>query len=222
MIFYEASINGLKLILHKSGETAYEAYIDDCIREWKTKKSTQKLQNGFRSGGLFENFSFRQDDFTSDEEGYWYTQLFGGMVAMAVQLARFMDNGKTVSIEFIKKNFGVPSDVISGTKCTKCGAKEISSADIDKYITPRVVASAIVDGLEKDRLETNINELLSLQYEPLLQARQEASGRAANSNVAVSGSRTPATVCRHCGSKDIVKCRFLRHTQKPCFVALSR
>ncbi len=222
MNYYEASLQGLKRILHVSGEEGYEHYIDECISEWQKGGKTQKLQAGFKKGGAFEKFSFENTRFTSHEQQFWYTKLFGGMVAMALQLARFQDEGRTVPIEFIRKNFGIPSDVISGTKCSKCGAKEITMGDIDKYITPKVVAAAIVDGLEQSCLIQNVDAVLELRSKELLQGREDAKLRAANTQVSVSSDRTPAAVCKHCGSSDLVRCRFLRHTKEPRFVALSR
>ena len=222
MNFYESSLKGLKQILHMTGETAYENYIDTCLAEWETTRTTKKLDAAFRKGGFFENFSFPLSDFVTEEEHFWGTQLFGGMVAMILQLARFHNANRTVTVEFMRKNFGVPSDVISGTRCQNCGAKEINQADIDRYITPRVISQAIVDGLANDTLTENINDMLALRYKPLTAARAEAIARALHSNVAVSDARTPMTICKRCGSKDMAKCRFLRHTKEPSFVALSR
>lgn len=222
MNFYASSLNGLKQILHASGETRYENYIDECIQEWETTQSTDKLEKAFQKGGFFEDFSFPLTDFATEEEHFWYTQLFGGMEAMTVQLARFHRANRPITIEFMRKNFGIPSDVISGQKCVSCGAKEINQADIDRYITPKVISAAIVDGLANDNLPEKVEELLTLRSEGLKAARAEAIARALNSNVSVSDSRTPMTVCKRCGSKDIAKCRFLRHTKEPSFVALSR
>ena len=221
MNYYAASLNGLKQILHASGEIPYEKYIDDCIREWEERHSAEKLEAAFKKGGIFENFVFQRSDFNTDEEQFWYTQIFGGMVAMSIRLAQFERANRPVSIGFMRKNCGIPSDVISGNKCQNCGAKEINQSDIDRYITPTVIAKTIVDGLDKDNLPEKINEILTLRSKTLTAARAEAMARALNSNVSVSDERTPMTICKRCGSKDIAKCRFLRHTKEPSFVALS-
>ena len=222
MNFYAASLNGLKHILHASGETRYENYIDECIKEWETNESTRKLEDGFRKNGIFEDFVFPQTDFATQEEHFWFTQLFGGMVAMTVQLARFHNSGRTITIESMRKNFGAPSDVISGTKCQNCGAKEINMTDIDKYVTPAVISKTIVDGLENGCLTEKLDEIMTLKSKLLSSARAEAIARALNSNVSVSDDRTPMQICKRCGSHDMAKCRFLRHTRQPSFVFLSR
>ena len=68
MNYYAASLNGLKQILHASGEIPYEKYIDDCIREWEERHSAEKLEAAFKKGGIFENFVFQRSDFNTDED----------------------------------------------------------------------------------------------------------------------------------------------------------
>ncbi len=222
MNFYASSLEGLKQVLHFSGETRYENYIDECIHDWANSQSTAKLLAAFGKGGIFAEFTFPLSDFATEEEQFWCTQLFGGLVAMTVQLARFHQNNRPISIDYMRRNFGIPSDVISGYKCTSCGTKEINQAQIDRYITPKVVSGTIIDGLEKEDLSERIEALLSLRSEGLKAARAEAIARALNSNVSVADDRKPLTICKHCGSRAIDKCRFLRHTKQPSFVALSR
>ncbi len=222
MNYYESSLIGMKRVLSKSGETVFEGYMDEFISEWNTSGSSDKFVKAFSKGGSFENFSFASTKFDSEEKRFWYTQLFGGLVAMAMQLVRFAQANRTMTVDFMRKNFGHPAEVISGIKCGKCGAKEINAADIDKYITPPVVSKAIIDGLESSCIEQKVDELLDLTSAHLKLERDEAVQRAVNSRVSVSQDRTHPAVCSKCGAADIVKCRFLKSVKTTTFVALSR
>lgn len=222
MNYYETSLAAMKKILDDCGEGRYSAFVGDCINDWQDSKNTDRFMKGFSKGGLFESFSFRKSDFDSSEKEFWTTQVFGALVAMAMQLVRFERSGREIDIAFIRKNFGHPAEVISGSKCSDCGKKEINMADIDKYITPPVVSKAVVDGLEFDNLNEKIDELLSLNSDHLVSEREKAVTRAINTNVSVSNTREPLTVCKYCGGKNIVKCRFLKSLKANTFVALSR
>lgn len=222
MNYYEMSLVAMKKILDDCGEGRYSAFVGDCITDWKKKKNTDRLTKGFSKGGLFESFSFRKSDFDSPEKEFWTNQCFGAMVAMTMQLARFEHSGRDITIDFIRKNFGHPAEVISGSKCTDCGRKELNMEDIDKYITSPVVAKAVVDGLENGDLNENLDKVISLEYDYLLSERENAIARAMNTNVSVSNTRDALTVCKNCGGKNIVKCRFLKSLKTNTFVALSR
>ncbi len=222
MNYYEMSLEAMKKILDDAGEGRYSAFIGDCITDWKKKKNTDRLMKGFLKGGLFEGFSFRKSDFDSAEKEFWTVQCFSAMAAMTMQLARFEHSGQDITIEFMRRNFGHPAEVISGSKCSDCGKKELNMEDIDKYITTPVVAKAVVDGLESGRLIENLDEVISEKYDYLKSEREKALARAMNTNIPVSNERGALSVCKNCGGKNIVKCRFLKSLKTNTFVALSR
>lgn len=222
MNYYETSLAAMKKLLDDCGEGRYSAFVSDCISDWKKSKNTDRFLKGFSKGGLFDSFSFRKSDFDSEEKEFWTVQVFGAMVAMATQLARFEHSGREITIDYIRRNFGHPAEVISGSKCAVCGKKEINMADIDKYITPPVVSKAVVDGLEFGNLSEKLDELISLRSEHLASEREKAIARAMNTNIPVSDTREALTVCKNCGGRDIVKCRFLKSLKANTFVALSR
>lgn len=222
MNYYASSLAGMKRVLAQSGDTASEGYVDEFINEWKNTGRTDKFEKAFSKGGVFEDFSFASAKMDSEEKRFWCTQLFGGLVAMALQLVRFSKSGRTMTIEFMRKNFGHPAEVISGVKCTSCGAKEINAADIDKYITPPVVSKAIIDGIESSCMEQKVDEILDGTSAHLRLEREEAARRAANSKVSVSDNRLHSAVCSKCGKASLEKCRFLKSIKTTSFVSLSR
>ncbi len=221
MNHYEATIKAIKQVLSYCGKKDYESYIDDCINDWERVRSTELFVKGFTKNGKFQKFVITESDVEDDEKRFWTTQLFGALVSMAMQLTRFISAGNEMPISYMRKNFGHPPEVISGLRCKNCGAKEINTADIDKYITPSVISKAIIDGLENDCLEKNAAEILGLSSDYLKADRDEARMRAFNTGVAVSDARTPTVMCHKCGCRELDRCRFLKSLKKPVFVALS-
>ncbi len=221
MNYYESSINAIKQVLSSCKETEYAEYIDECIREWDRTRDTDLFVKGFSKNGKFEKFLISNGEFADDEHLFWATQVFGGLVAMAMQLARFIKAGREMPISYMRKNFGHPAEVVSGLRCKNCGAKEINIADIDKYITPSVISRAIIDGFEQDCLEKNVSEILDISSDYIKSERDNAKERALNTGVSVSDNRVPSTICRKCGCKELNKCRFLKSLKKQMFVALS-
>ena len=222
MKFYETSIKAMEKVLRDTKEDFYADYIKECIQKWESSNDTSCFTKGFSKKGRFENFTFQTTEFSSEENRYWTQQYFGGLVAMAMQLAKFITEGKTIDIGFIKKNFGHQAEVISGSVCTDCGTKQFSMSDIDRYITIPVISGGIIEGLEKEDLTDITEQIMNCTYDRLVKEREQAKERAANSNVSVSSSREPMTICTKCGGKSISKCRFLKSLKKNTFVALSR
>lgn len=222
MHYFESTLTAMKKLLDMGKEYRYAVFLGDCIADYQNNKSTDRFRKGFSQGGLFESFAFRPSDFDTEEQLFWATQLFGGMVAMAAQLARFESSGRVITIDFMRKHFGHPAEVVSGSKCGGCGYKEITAADIDRYITPPVVAAVIVDGLEEGSLLQKTEELINGMPALREKERAEAKERAANTGIAVSDGRAVMKRCPSCGGTDIVKCRFLKSLKTRGFVALSR
>lgn len=222
MNFFETSAKGMEKVLRECKEDYYADYIAESLEKWTENKDTSYFIQGFSKKGRFENFSFQNTVFATPEREYWTHQYFGGLVAMALQLAKFEREGKTISIDFIKQHFGHPAEVISGTLCTDCGAREFSMLDIDRYITSPVISGAIIAGLEKGDLSEITEQIMTVSYVPLFVQREQASLRASNSNVSVSSAREPAKVCLKCGGKNIQKCRYLKSLKKMSFVALNK
>ncbi len=222
MNYYESSLKGMKRVLEKAGDTVNEGYIDQFIGEWRLSGRTEAFEKAFSKDGVFADFSFDSPSIKNEELRFWCTQLFGGLVAMALQLVKFSKAGREMTIAFMRKNFGHPAEVISGVKCTACDAKEINAGDIDRYITPPVVSRAIIDGLEGECMEKNVDELLDGTSEQLAAERKEAALRAENSKVNVSDGRTHSSICSNCGKTAVEKCRFLKSVKSVSFVSLSR
>ena len=222
MNYYESSLKGMKRILQKTGDTVSEGYIDEFIGEWRLAGKTDRFEKAFSKDGVFADFGFASPSIKSEELRFWCTQLFGGLVAMALQLVRFSKAGREMTIDFMRKNFGHPAEVISGVKCSACGAKEINVADIDRYITPPVVSRAIIDGLESGDIEKDIDEILDGTSQHLASERREAALRAENSKVYVSDERVHSARCSKCGKAALEKCRFLKSMKSASFVSLSR
>lgn len=222
MKFFEISVRAMENILKECGETSYADYISDCLLKWSASSDTEYFLKGFSKGGKFERFDFSDTKFESEEQKYWITQYFGGLVAMAVQLAKFEREGKNISLDFIRRNFGHQAEVISGVICENCKTKYINMSDIDRYITMPVISGAIIEGLEKGELTDITQQIMNLSYKKLSKERDEAKLRAANTSIDVSSDRTAIAICLKCGGKNFKRCRFLKSLKKNSFVALTR
>ena len=107
MDFYEISMQGLYKLFTDCGKPAYADILAGCISEWRSKKSFVTLTREYSPGGRMAAFSFREEDFASEEERFWTTQLLGGLTAMALKLAEFRQQKQPVDIGFIRKYFSL-------------------------------------------------------------------------------------------------------------------
>lgn len=221
MDYFDITLRAMEKLLSDCNEDRYAAYISECVGRWEKSRDIMYLLKGFSENGLFAEFAFQDTVFASDEKSYWTQQLFGGLTAMAIQLARFYREGKNIDIAFIRKNFGFPAQVIEGSVCEGCGARQINAADIDRYISTQVISGAVADGLEAGDLTKTVEQIMNVTYTDITVGRERAKLRAANTGVDVSSARKPATFCMRCGSGKIKSCRFLKSLKKPEFVPLS-
>ncbi len=222
MNFYELTLETLIQVLTDSSEDLKASYLSDCLSRWKSRSDVDYFIRGFSDKGVFADFHFANSTFSSEEQRFWTQQLFGGLVAMAMQLARFHKEKKPISIGFIRQNFGHQAEVIHGTVCQDCGARLVNALDIDRYITMPVISEAIVEGLDHDDLKKRAAEVMALTYPRLGSEREKAKLRAANTNITVSSDRKPQTMCFRCGSKNLKTNRFLKSLRKNEFVMLSK
>ena len=222
MELYEITLRGMKKLLDDCTEEAYANIIEECLRKWQGRKDTACLLKEFAEGGRFRTFRFKESDFSSSEQNFWVQQLFGGLVAMVIQLARADAEKQIIDIAYIRRNFGRPSEVLTGTRCTSCGQRQVSGTDIDKYICLPIIAKRIADGLEQGSLDKEIDIIRSVSAPEIKSQRNEAQLRAANTGLLISDSRTPMTFCPSCGGKKLVPCRFLKSVKERVFVPLSK
>lgn len=222
MEFYEITLKGMQKLLNDCNEKVYADIIADCIAAWQARQDTDCMLKEFATGGRFRTFQFKKEDFSSLEQNFWVQQLFGGLVAMVIQLAGFIRENKTVDIAFIRRNFGRPTDVLTGMKCSSCGQRQVSQLDIDKYISLPIIAKRIADGLENNTLDKEIETIISVSAPEIQRERNNAQLRAANTKLIVSDSRTPMKFCPSCGNQKLEPCRFLKSVKEPIFVPLNK
>lgn len=222
MDFYKITLQGMKKFLNDCNKTHYADIIENCINKWDKNQNVDCLINEFSATGAFNSFELNPSDFQDDEKFYWSEQLFSAIVAMAVQLAHFAKEKKNTDINFIRRNFGRPTEIISGTNCSHCGFRQINCADIDKYISSSVIAERIVDGLETNTLNENIDAVVSLSAPEIKRRREQTKARIINSSIPFSQSRTNQTFCLLCGSKDMKECHFLKSLKDFIFVPLNK
>lgn len=219
MEFYEITLRGMHKILKDFKEDKYADIVEKCIDLWQKKHDTYCMLQEFADKGRFRTFKFSSENFSSVEQNFWVQQLFGGLVAMMIQLAQFENEKKNISIDFIRKNFGMPTDVLTGIMCTSCGQRQTSLLDIDKYISLPIIAKRIAYGLEKGSLDDEIDAVASVSAPEIERERNNARLRTANTNIPVFDSRnTP--VCPSCGNKKFTVCKFLKSVKEPVFIPL--
>ena len=218
--FYEITLRGMHKILRDFKEDQYADIVEKCIGQWQKKHDAYCMLQEFADNGRFRTFKFNADNFSSVEQNFWVQQLFGGLVAMMIQLAQFANQNKNISIDFIRKNFGMPTDVLTGIRCTSCGQRQTSLLDIDKYISLPIIAKRIADGLEKGSLDDEIDMIVNVSAPEIERERSNAKLRTANTNIPVFDSRnTP--VCPSCGNKKFTVCKFLKSVKEPIFIPLN-
>lgn len=219
MEFYEITLRGMHKILKDFKEDKYADIVEKCIDLWQKKHDTYCMLQEFADKGRFRTFKFSSENFSSVEQNFWVQQLFGGLVAMMIQLAQFENEKKNINIDFIRKNFGMPTDVLTGIMCTSCGQRQTSLLDIDKYISLPIIAKRIAYGLEKGSLDDEIDAVASVSAPEIERERNNARLRTANTNIPVFDSRnTP--VCPSCGNKKFTVCKFLKSVKEPVFIPL--
>ena len=219
MEFYEITLKGMKKILDDCKEETYSEIVGKCLAKWQSDKDVKCMLMEFSDNGRFRTFRFRPTDFSSVEQAFWTNQLFGGLVAMMIQLGGFILDGKTVGIDFIRSNFGRPTDVLTGCKCRSCGKFFTSALDIDKYISLPIIAKRIADGLENGSLDEEINIIMSVSAPEIEKERNRAKLRCINTNIIVAEEKP--LICQSCGNKKIDLCKFLRSVKAPVFVPLN-
>lgn len=218
MEFYEITLKGMKKILDDCKEDMYSDIVGECLKKWQSYKDVMCMLKEFSDNGRFRMFRFKPTDFSSSEQAFWTNQLFGGLVAMMIQLGGLILDGKKVGIDFIRGNFGRPSEVLTGYKCTSCGKFMTSGLDIDKYVSLPIIGKRIADGLENGSLDEEIEIIMSLSAPEIEKERNRTKLRCINTNISMSANKPE--ICQSCGSKKIQPCRFLKSLKEPVFVPL--
>lgn len=220
MNFYRVTLDGIYKLLNDCNKTSYADMIAYCIEKWDTRKDTAFFHSVFSEKGAFKNFRFEKSDFSSDEKFFWTQELFSALVAMAVQLAKFIANKKSCNIDFIRKNFGHENQIIYGSECSNCGFRRINAVGVDRYISTSIIAKRIVDGLENGNLNDNIEAIMTLSAPEIQRERERTKARIINTPIPFNPTSSPLTFCLLCGSKDIKECKFLKSIKAPVFVPL--
>ena len=220
MEYYEMALQGLYRFFTEYGDKKYSLIIKECIDRWQKNKDAAFFSEKVSKNGEMAEFSLKCSERISDERSYTAFQLFGALVSMAAQLAVFINQKFRVDIDFIRRNFGRPTEVINGTFCRGCGADSISSADIAEYILPTVIAERIVDGLENNTLEKNIVSVMELTAPEIELRRNSVKQRIENSKILFSEVRWHDGLCPVCGSGDTKTRRFLKSLNKNIFIPL--
>lgn len=221
MNFYKITLEGMKKLLNDCNKTSYADIIEYCIEKWDTKKDITFFLSSFSENGAFKNFKFEKNDISSAEKFFWTKQLFSALAAMAIELARAINAGKSYNIDFIRKHFGHDSQIINGARCQNCGFRQINAENVDEYISAPIIAKKVVDGLETGSLDETVESIMNLSLPEIQREREHTKTRIINSSVPFSQERTDMKFCLLCGGKDIRKCKFLKSIKELVFVPLS-
>lgn len=222
MDFYRITLEGMKKLLDDCNKKSYSDMIEYSLEKWNSRKDTNFFVTLFSEKGSFQELTFDVSEFSSQEKLFWTQQLFSALAAMAIQLADFIKHKKSCDINFIRTHFGHPAQMISGSACANCGARQINIDDVDRYISSSIIAKRVVDGLENGNLNENIEAIMTLSAPEIQREREHTKTRIMNSSVPFSQNRTRQTFCLNCGSKDIKKCKFLKSIKDVVFVPLSK
>ncbi len=222
MEYYEITLNGIEHLLNRFDEKKYAAIVSDCITKWRKQRDVTCFAQAFSPTGSFADFTFKPDAFTSAQQRYWVQELMGALTAMAAQLAVFTTQKRKVDIEFIRKHFGRLTEVINGTSCAACGTKGVTAFGIDEYISGKIIANRIVDGLAIGKMNNKIDEIITLTAPEIKYNRTAVRERIDNSKIPLSESYEPTTKCPFCGSNDITHCRFLKSLKQNVFIPLGK
>ncbi len=223
MDYFVLTLEGIKLLLTTFHKDSYAGVIDDCIEQWNKNHHAGAFIQAFSDkNGKLSDLSFAAEDFKSEEQAYWTQQMLGALMAMAAQLAVFAQRKQTMTIEFMRKYFGHPTELINGTVCGQCGAKSISQTDIDNFIAPDIIAAKIVDGLEDGKLNERILSVVNVTATEIDRQRRLTKIRIENSSVPMTGSRHSAECCMVCGSNNMKPCRFLKSLKENVFISLGK
>ncbi len=220
MEYYEITLQGMKHLLERCGETQYAEYVDHCLYVWQNFQNVEIYPIMFSPRGKFGSFRFNEDDFSSEEQSYLVQKTFEALTAMGAQLAIFIIHHHRVSIQFIRDHFGQQTEVMKGALCRTCQAEFTGLSEFYEYISPYAISSAIVDGLETNTLNEKIDAIADQDLYKLKVDKQETLRRMKNSSILLEETMRPLKVCPKCGSSDIEPCRFLKSVKKMGFVTV--
>lgn len=220
MDFYLITLNAIKKIFTDAEYNAEAEIIEECIQKWQSSKDTAAFLKEISKGGRFEDFTLDIHQFDSLEQTFWTAQLLTALIAMAMQIARFYQNNKEITLKFIREHFGRTTEVITGSFCPKCEYREINLYDIDKYISGSIISNLVIHGLEEGDLTASVESVMNLTNPRIERERQRTQTRIENSKIPYSMNYGRSKKCLLCGGTDIRDARFLKSLKANVFIPL--
>lgn len=134
---YRKTLLLLKDLLHKSGNSHWEQWIDRDIYEWDNSKSTSHHKSAFGGMGSINDLSV------------------GGQGKIGVWKDNMFDILKSISWTYTVKNkIQFPTSIVSnieGVICRDCSYSEISENGIERYISKKHLPTIITNILTSDK-----------------------------------------------------------------------
>lgn len=221
MDFYLMTLSAIQKLLADIDKKEYAYVVGECIENWKNKGDSTMFGKEFDKNGRFADFRLDSTSISDFEKGFWTGQVFSALVAMAAQLAFFHQKGMKADIAFLRKNFGAANEVMTVSKCADCGRREATLLNIDKYVSKIVIAKKIVDGMEKNELDSQIERLITVSAPEIERERRKTRTRLENSSIPYIETYGTIKSCLKCGSKNIAEGRLLRSVKENIFVPLN-
>ena len=221
MDIYLSALRAIKMLFSDIGKNEAAAVIGGCIAEYEKNDRSNPLKRELSHGGRLYELTIGKEDVPEADKRLWTIETFQALVAICAQTAESAANGFETDIQFLRNNFGRINDIMMIGRCRRCGRREATAADIDKYLSKPIISKRIVDGLENGDLDDEVGHLIHLDLPELDRERRRLRRKLTNSEIPINDGYGILAVCNGCASEDIEQSRLLRHTKENRFVPLN-
>lgn len=221
MDIFLRTLEAMEYELSELQEAQRAELIKKCIYNRQNDGTVDGFLRLFSPSGELSGFSFSKKKL-GVVRCYYANQLFGALVSMATQTAVFEKQGREMTMDFIYRYFGRPTETLGGSKCADCNAVNISLLNIHEIIAPKIISVRVIEGLEENKLIEKITPVMTMQA-PELQ-REEMPVRRMLKNSGIDGlyitEKETDTSCSKCGCNRLSPCRLIKSVRNNKFILL--
>jgi hypothetical protein len=185
---YRKTLLLLKDLLHKSGNSIWEQWIDRDIDEWDKEKSTSHHKSAFGGMGSINDLAVGGQE----KIGTWKNNMF--------------DLLKSISWTFAAKNkIQFPTTTVSnieGTVCRDCTYAEVSESGIERYISSKHLPAMIANLLSNEQYIDLTNFQMLTNKPEVIVDRQNLLTALTKAKINISKTGNWLKTCPVCNSTD--------------------
>lgn len=197
--YYKLSLELLRIILLENQYDFWANWITEDIENWKENQSTEHHLRAYGGMGSFNDIVIGNHDIS----GLWQGAIFGHLQSLAYGLA----NGEELSI--ILQRIGSASNQISGWRCRSCGASQLTTLDIERFIRDTTLPQIFIEFLQTDRLTDLLNIDAILSNLEIKEKRVFIEKHITEANIEISNNTNWLWTCPKCSSNETCAYRWI-------------